>query len=165
MYLILNPHTEKQLKNWRQQLLYSLSKKIFFFPCILSSRSVPLNPQVRFSIVSRSSLEKGWELIAVCLAMFPPSTKYHSYLEGYVDSHLKDNQKPVNKILEQEISVSNSSLSTRYYCKLSTDFLLVAYQNLLSTGVLQVVSTSCNKPDFTDLLQLDEIDKFVSTSW
>ena len=44
--------------------------------------------------------------MAVCLAMFPPSAKYHSYLEGYVYSHLKDNQKPVNKILEQEISVS-----------------------------------------------------------
>ena len=44
--------------------------------------------------------------MAVCLAMFPPSAKYHSYLEGYVYNHLKDNQKPVNKILEHEISVS-----------------------------------------------------------
>ncbi|CAB4041785.1 rho GTPase-activating 39-like [Paramuricea clavata] len=42
--------------------------------------------------------------MSVCLAMFPPSAKYHSYLEGYVYSHLKDNQRPVHKILEQEIS-------------------------------------------------------------
>ena len=30
-------------------------------------------------------------------------------------------------------------------CKLSTDLLQVDCQNLLSTGLLQVVSTSCNK--------------------
>ncbi|XP_028399778.1 rho GTPase-activating protein 39-like [Dendronephthya gigantea] len=53
---------------------------------------------------SSTSLELGWELMAVCLAMFPPSAKYHSYLEGYVYNHLKDNQKPIHKILEQEIS-------------------------------------------------------------
>ena len=34
---------------------------------------------------------------------------------------------------------------------LSTDFLLVDRQNLLSTGLLQVFSTSCNKPDFENL--------------
>jgi hypothetical protein len=56
-------------------------------------------------------LEKGWELMAVCLAMFPSSAKYHSYLEGYVYSHLKDNQRPVHKILEQEISVSKDTLN------------------------------------------------------
>ena len=42
-------------------------------------------------------------------------------------------------------------------CKLSTDLLQVDCQNLLSTGWLQVVSTSCNKPDFSR--QLDEIGK------
>ena len=42
-------------------------------------------------------------------------------------------------------------------------------QNLLSTGLLPVVLTSCNKWQvaasliLTDLLQLDEIDKFVAT--
>lgn len=46
--------------------------------------------------------------MAVSLAMFPPSAKYHSYLEGYVYNHLKDNQKPVHKMLELEISVSTS---------------------------------------------------------
>jgi hypothetical protein len=49
--------------------------------------------------------------MAVCLAMFPSSAKYHSYLEGYVYSHLKDNQRPVHKILEQEISVSKDTLN------------------------------------------------------
>eukprot|EP00794_Sanderia_malayensis_P017061 gene17061-18779_t len=36
-----------------------------------------------------TSLEKGWELITVCLAMFPPSNKFHSYLEGYIYRHLE----------------------------------------------------------------------------
>ena len=58
-------------------------------------------------------------------------------------------------------------------CKLSTDLVQVDCQNLLSTGLLQAVSkscnkfvttTSCNKPIIlTDLLQLDEIDRFVAT--
>ena len=30
----------------------------------------------------------GWELIGICLAFFPPSTKFHSYLEGYIYRHL-----------------------------------------------------------------------------
>ena len=46
--------------------------------------------------------------------------------------------------------------------KLSTEVLQVNYgQNLLSTGLLQVVSTSYNKPDFNRFF---EIDKFVATS-
>ena len=50
--------------------------------------------------------------------------------------------------------------------KFSTELLQVDCQNLLSTGLLQVVSTSCNKRDFnTNLLQLDEIDKFVATCY
>ena len=52
---------------------------------------------------------------------------------------------------------------------MSTELLRVDCQNLLSTGLLQVVSTSCNKSAIwqvpaslilTDLLQFDEIDKF-----
>ena len=36
-------------------------------------------------------------------------------------------------------------LATSLCCKLSTDLLQVDCQNLLPTGLLQVVSTSCNK--------------------
>ena len=53
-------------------------------------------------------------------------------------------------------------------CKLSTDLMQVDCQNLLSTSLLQVVSTSCNKSandklqqaGFWDLFQLDEVAKF-----
>lgn len=34
------------------------------------------------------SLLRGWELLGVCLAFFPPSIKFHSYLEGYIYRHL-----------------------------------------------------------------------------
>ncbi|XP_057697030.1 rho GTPase-activating protein 39 [Corythoichthys intestinalis] len=34
------------------------------------------------------SLERGWELMAVCLAFFPPTPRFHSYLEGYIARHM-----------------------------------------------------------------------------
>ncbi|XP_032231611.2 rho GTPase-activating protein 39 isoform X2 [Nematostella vectensis] len=34
------------------------------------------------------SLRRGWELMSICLTLFPPSTKFHSYLEGYITRHL-----------------------------------------------------------------------------
>lgn len=34
------------------------------------------------------ALEKGLELLAICLQFFPPSNKFHSYLQGYIESHL-----------------------------------------------------------------------------
>ncbi|XP_018604723.2 rho GTPase-activating protein 39 isoform X2 [Scleropages formosus] len=34
------------------------------------------------------SLERGWELMAICLAFFPPTPKFHSYLEGYIYRHM-----------------------------------------------------------------------------
>ena len=52
---------------------------------------------------------------------------------------------------------------------LFTSLLEVDRHNLLSTDLLQVVSTSCNKfandkcLALTDLLQLDKIDKFNAT--
>ncbi|XP_032646881.1 rho GTPase-activating protein 39 isoform X1 [Chelonoidis abingdonii] len=38
------------------------------------------------------SLAQGWELMAICLAFFPPTPKFHSYLEGYIYRHMD----PVN---------------------------------------------------------------------
>ncbi|KAJ8299661.1 hypothetical protein KUTeg_023721 [Tegillarca granosa] len=35
----------------------------------------------------RESLQKGWELIAMCLAFFPPTSQFHSYLETYFSKH------------------------------------------------------------------------------
>ena len=35
----------------------------------------------------RESLQRGWELLAMCLHFFPPSTRFYSYLEGYISKH------------------------------------------------------------------------------
>jgi hypothetical protein len=35
------------------------------------------------------SLLKGWELFSISLGFFPPSNKFHSYLEGYIYRHLE----------------------------------------------------------------------------
>ncbi|XP_057298183.1 rho GTPase-activating protein 39-like [Hydractinia symbiolongicarpus] len=37
-----------------------------------------------------TSLKRGWELITACLSIFPPSSKFHSYLEGYISRNLDD---------------------------------------------------------------------------
>lgn len=34
------------------------------------------------------SLERGWELMAICLAFFPPTPRFHAYLEGYICRHM-----------------------------------------------------------------------------
>ena len=69
----------------------------------------------------------------------------------------------------------DSLLRTEGRSKLSTDLLQVDCQNLLSTGLLQVVSTSCNQSTndnlagasliLPDKLQLVEIDKLFATCW
>ena len=37
------------------------------------------------------SLMLGWELMGICLAFFPPSLKFYSYLEGFIYRHLDPN--------------------------------------------------------------------------
>ncbi|XP_073712559.1 rho GTPase-activating protein 39 isoform X2 [Misgurnus anguillicaudatus] len=34
------------------------------------------------------SLQRGWELMAICLAFFPPTPRFHNYLEGYIYRHM-----------------------------------------------------------------------------
>ena len=36
----------------------------------------------------RESLQNGWQLLAMCLHFFPPSTRFYSYLEGYISKHM-----------------------------------------------------------------------------
>ncbi|XP_070199220.1 rho GTPase-activating protein 39-like isoform X2 [Littorina saxatilis] len=33
------------------------------------------------------SLQRGWELLAMCLNFFPPSNSFHSYLDGYISKN------------------------------------------------------------------------------
>ncbi|XP_029634196.1 uncharacterized protein LOC115209795 isoform X3 [Octopus sinensis] len=47
-----------------------------------------------------ASLQRGWELLAICLSFFPPSLKFYSYLEGYISRHLD----PTCDLLEVPVS-------------------------------------------------------------
>ncbi|XP_076839788.1 rho GTPase-activating protein 39 isoform X2 [Brachyhypopomus gauderio] len=54
--------------------------------------------------LSLSSLECGWELMAVSLAFFSPSPKFRCYLEGYIQRHLEpsSDKKILQRIMEQQ---------------------------------------------------------------
>ncbi|XP_062580811.1 rho GTPase-activating protein 39-like isoform X4 [Saccostrea cucullata] len=52
------------------------------------------------------SLQKGWEMIAICLYFFPPSTKFSGYLEGIIAKHLDES----NNIITTETPLSHFAL-------------------------------------------------------
>lgn len=43
---------------------------------------------------------RGWELLAICLAFFPPSLKFFSFLEAYIVKHLPDKDSETNLVLQ-----------------------------------------------------------------
>ncbi|XP_048731374.1 uncharacterized protein LOC125648378 isoform X25 [Ostrea edulis] len=49
------------------------------------------------------SLQKGWEMIAICLYFFPPSTKFSGYLEGIIAKHLDES----NNIIPTETPLNH----------------------------------------------------------
>ena len=66
---------------------------------VCEEREVYVNQELHTLFFSpsliRKSLERGWQLIAICLAFFPPSIKFRSYLEGYLWRHVEP--LPANK--------------------------------------------------------------------
>ncbi|XP_061181121.1 rho GTPase-activating protein 39-like isoform X4 [Saccostrea echinata] len=52
------------------------------------------------------SLQRGWEMIAICLYFFPPSTKFSGYLEGIIAKHLDES----NNIITTETPLSHFAL-------------------------------------------------------
>ena len=41
----------------------------------------------------RTSAKCGWELFTICLAFFPPTVKFRSYLEGYLYKHIAPSEE------------------------------------------------------------------------
>lgn len=72
--------------------------------CLFIVSIMGTNP-VCLSVFYRDSLQKGWEMIAICLYFFPPSTKFSGYLEGIIAKHLDE----TNNIIQTE--VGNGRLS------------------------------------------------------
>lgn len=59
------------------------------------------NPAVTFLISHCSeSMSRGWELLAICLAFFPPSLKFFSFLEAYIVKHLHEKDSETNLVLQ-----------------------------------------------------------------
>ena len=75
--------TKKRVSTWilTSALNFSgLRDEIFIQLC----RQTTANPKP-------TSLQRGFELLAMCLAFFPPSNKLYSYLEGYIWRHMETN--------------------------------------------------------------------------
>ncbi|XP_077390941.1 rho GTPase-activating protein 39 isoform X2 [Festucalex cinctus] len=68
------------------------------------------------------SLERGWELMAICLAFFPPTPRFHNYLEGYICRHMD----PLNDTK----GVAISSYAKHCYRKLTKAALTGAKKGL-----------------------------------
>lgn len=45
-------------------------------------------------------MSRGWELLAICLAFFPPSQKFDNFLEAYIVKHLQDKDSETNFVLQ-----------------------------------------------------------------
>uniref|UniRef100_W5L1S0 Rho GTPase-activating protein 39 n=1 Tax=Astyanax mexicanus TaxID=7994 RepID=W5L1S0_ASTMX len=67
------------------------------------------------------SLQRGWELMAICLAFFPPTPRFHNYLEGYIYRHMD----PLN-----DTKVAISSYAKYCYRKLQKAALTGAKKGL-----------------------------------
>ncbi|XP_066528010.1 rho GTPase-activating protein 39 isoform X2 [Hoplias malabaricus] len=65
--------------------------------------------------LSLSSLQAGWELMAISLAFFSPSPKFRRYLEGYIQRHLEpsNDKKILQRIMEQDIKNKKNSKSRK----------------------------------------------------
>ncbi|KAL2089643.1 hypothetical protein ACEWY4_014331 [Coilia grayii] len=77
------------------------------------------------------SLERGWELMAICLAFFPPTPRFHSYLEGYIYRHVD----PLN----DNKGVAISSYAKYCYRKLQKAALTGAKKGLNKPCVEEII--------------------------
>lgn len=45
-------------------------------------------------------MSRGWELLAICLAFFPPSLKFFNLLEAYVIRHLQEKDSETTMVFQ-----------------------------------------------------------------
>ncbi|XP_056337523.1 rho GTPase-activating protein 39 [Danio aesculapii] len=76
------------------------------------------------------SLQRGWELMAICLAFFPPTPRFHNYLEGYIYRHMD----PLNDTK----GVAISSYAKYCYRKLQKAALSGAKKGLKKPSVEEI---------------------------
>jgi len=59
----------------------------------------------------RQSTALGWELVGICLAFFPPSSKCYSYLDGHIHKNVESYSHVSRVSHYSSISVSHSQNS------------------------------------------------------
>lgn len=64
------------------------------------------------------SLQKGWELMAVCLNFFPPTVKFKTYLDGYISRHMETEDDLPDLIVSQaDVNLTPISHFAQQCCK------------------------------------------------
>jgi len=58
-------------------------------------------------------MSRGWELMAICLAFFPPSQKFESFLQEYIVKNLQEKDSETNIVLQ--LLKSQVELPILYY--------------------------------------------------
>uniref|UniRef100_A0A8C1QLI7 Rho GTPase-activating protein 39 n=1 Tax=Cyprinus carpio TaxID=7962 RepID=A0A8C1QLI7_CYPCA len=83
------------------------------------------------------SLQRGWELMAICLAFFPPTPRFHNYLEGYICRHMDplNDTKGMNSGLKR---VAISSYAKYCYRKLQKAALTGAKKGLNKPSIEEI---------------------------
>jgi len=61
-------------------------------------------------------MSRGWELMAICLAFFPPSQKFESFLQEYIVKNLQEKDSETNIVLQ--LLKSQVELPILYFCLL-----------------------------------------------
>jgi len=62
---------------------------------------------MKYVYVCSDSLQRGWELLGICLSFFPPSPRFSVFLEGYLYRHLTS---------DNVITSSVTSFSLALFC-------------------------------------------------
>ncbi|XP_065670803.1 rho GTPase-activating protein 39 isoform X2 [Hydra vulgaris] len=85
--LILQYMGDKSTRKTPESLSVEITTKGWSMPLLRDEIYIQLCKQTTGNN-KVASLTRGWELITSCLSIFPPSSKFHAYLEGYIYRHL-----------------------------------------------------------------------------
>lgn len=94
------------------------------------------------------SLERGWELMAICLAFFPPTPRFHTYLEGYIYRHMDPlndtkGEGATHTLTHTPFSASDAELRRRLDYVLQEVFLLLMASVWPSTVFVSAICSDC----------------------
>jgi len=100
----------------------------------------------------RQSAALGWELIGICLAFFPPSSKFYSYLDGHIHKNI-DCYSHLNKVNSLHL-ISSVTLHTHNVTSGNYEYVDVGQSGPVQLmGVVSWLQV-CNGPAFGTVMGL-----------